>query len=65
MGSALVVAVLKYGLLALLWVFVLVALRTIRVDLSGKAPAVPAPATAPTRRSARRACVRTAASSIL
>ena len=43
MGSALVVAVLKYGLLALLWVFVLVAIRTIRVDLSGKAPAVPPP----------------------
>ncbi|MFN2537302.1 MAG: FHA domain-containing protein [Mycobacteriales bacterium] len=41
MGSALVVAVLKYGLLALLWVFVLVAVRTIRADLSGKAPAVP------------------------
>jgi pSer/pThr/pTyr-binding forkhead associated (FHA) protein len=43
MGSALVVALLKYGLLALLWVFVLVAIRTIRVDLTGKAPAVPAP----------------------
>ena len=41
MGSALVVAVLKYGLLALLWVFVLVAIRTIRVDLSGKPAAVP------------------------
>ena len=43
MGSALVVAVLKYGLLALLWLFVLVAVRTIRADLSGKAPAVPQP----------------------
>ena len=43
MGSALVVALLKYGLLALLWVFVLVAVRTIRVDLSGKAPTVAAP----------------------
>ena len=45
MGSALVVAVLKYGLLALLWLFVLVAVRTIRVDLSGKATSA-APATA-------------------
>ena len=43
MGSALIVALLKYGLLALLWVFVLIAIRTIRVDLSGKAPAVAAP----------------------
>ena len=43
MGSAaLIVAVLKYGLLALLWVFVLVALRTIRLDLSGKPGGVPA-----------------------
>jgi pSer/pThr/pTyr-binding forkhead associated (FHA) protein len=46
MGSALVVALLKYGLLALLWVFVLVAVRTIRVDLSGKAPTVANPAPA-------------------
>jgi len=36
MGSALVVAIAKYGLLALLWVFVLVALRTVRVDLWGR-----------------------------
>jgi pSer/pThr/pTyr-binding forkhead associated (FHA) protein len=49
MGSALVVAVLKYGLLALLWLFVLAALRTIRSDLSGKPaplPHAPAPASA-------------------
>ena len=45
MGSALVVAVVKYGLLALLWVFVLLAVRTIRSDLSGK-PAVAPPAPA-------------------
>jgi len=45
MGSALVVAVLKYGLLALLWVFVLIAVRTIRMDLSGKPAVVPAPQT--------------------
>jgi pSer/pThr/pTyr-binding forkhead associated (FHA) protein len=36
MGSALVVALVKYGLLALLWVFVLVTVRTIRVDLWGR-----------------------------
>jgi hypothetical protein len=35
MGSALVVAAVKYGLLALLWVFVVVAFRTVRNDLYG------------------------------
>jgi pSer/pThr/pTyr-binding forkhead associated (FHA) protein len=55
MGSALVVAVLKYGLLALLWLFVLVAVRTIRVDLSGKAPTVAQPQTAPTKKPAKPA----------
>ncbi|MCW2672705.1 MAG: domain containing protein [Frankiales bacterium] len=54
MGSALVVAVLKYGLLALLWVFVLLAIRTIRVDLSGKTPAVPQPAAAPATKAAKQ-----------
>ena len=52
MGSALIVALLKYGLLALLWVFVLIAIRTIRVDLSGKAPTVAAPA-APAAKAAK------------
>ena len=33
MGSALVVAAVKYGLLALLWIFVVVAFRTVRSDL--------------------------------
>jgi pSer/pThr/pTyr-binding forkhead associated (FHA) protein len=47
MGSALIVATLKYGLLALLWVFVLVAVRTIRLDLGGKPSAVPQSAPAP------------------
>ncbi len=42
MGSALVVAVVKYGLLGLLWVFILLAVRTIRADLSGR-PAAPPP----------------------
>ena len=36
MGSALVVALVKYGLLVLLWVFVLVTVRTVRVDLWGR-----------------------------
>jgi pSer/pThr/pTyr-binding forkhead associated (FHA) protein len=43
MGSALVVALVKYGLLALLWAFVLVAVSTIRTDLLGPRPAKPAP----------------------
>jgi pSer/pThr/pTyr-binding forkhead associated (FHA) protein len=47
MGSALVVAVVKYGLLALLWVFVLLAVRTLRADLAGRPPKAPAPAPAP------------------
>ena len=42
MGSALVVAAVKYGLLALLWLFVVVAFRTVRNDLFGAAQA-PAP----------------------
>ncbi len=49
MGSALVVAVVKYGLLALLWVFIVLAVRTIRADLwgrPGKLPAAP-PTVAP------------------
>ena len=41
MGSALVVAVVKYGLLALLWIFILAAVRTMRTDLSGRAPKSP------------------------
>ena len=45
MGSALVVAALKYGLLALLWVFILFAVRAIRADLWGRSakPALPVP----------------------
>jgi pSer/pThr/pTyr-binding forkhead associated (FHA) protein len=54
MGSALVVAIVKYGLLALLWIFVLAAVRTIRNDLWGSPNraaqrARPAPAAAPPR----------------
>ena len=73
MGSALVVALVKYGLLALLWIFVLVAVRVIRTDLAGSkvapvaarggqpraaAPARPAPGgRAPARRSQARRLV--------
>ncbi|MDP9181948.1 MAG: FHA domain-containing protein [Actinomycetota bacterium] len=40
MGSALVVALVKYGLLALLWFFVLLAVRAVREDLWGRTAAV-------------------------
>ena len=69
MGSALVGAAVKYGLLALLWVFVVLAFRTVRSDLYGSrvvktpstspvvaaAPRVPAPKR--TRGSARKLVV--------
>ena len=45
MGSALVVAAVKYGLLALLWLFVVMAYRTVRSDLYGsRVVRTPAPA---------------------
>ena len=47
MASALVVAVVKYGLLVLLWLFVLVAVRTIRTDLAARQTATAAPRPAP------------------
>jgi len=51
MGSALVVAMVKYGLLALLWVFVLLVVRAVREDLWGRtvpaAPATPRPTAEP------------------
>ncbi len=57
MASALVVSIVKYGLLALLWLFVIAAVRTVRGDLFGtgrvgRAAAAPAPA-APTGRQGR------------
>jgi hypothetical protein len=61
MGSALVVAVVKYGLLVLLWVFVVVAFRTVRNDLfgarggAGVPAARPVPAAAAPRSPAGRA----------
>lgn len=53
MASALVVALVKYGLLALLWLFVLAVVRTIRADLVGPRP--PRPPSRATARSAARA----------
>lgn len=47
MGSALVVAAVKYGLLALLWVFVIMAYRTVRSDLFGSRPVQPPGRAAP------------------
>jgi pSer/pThr/pTyr-binding forkhead associated (FHA) protein len=65
MGSVLVVALVKYGLLLLLWVFVLLAVRTIRSDLYGSrvvAPPAPSPgagrAPAPGRGTGRRSQAR-------
>ena len=67
MGSALVVAVLKYGLLALMWIFVVAAVRIVRNDLTGsgrgrtpapaRAKAVPAPRPPRKRGQARRLVV--------
>ena len=47
MGSALVVGVVKLGLLVLLWMFVIAAYRTVRSDLSGaKVVRTPSPVAA-------------------
>jgi len=46
MGSALVVAAVKYGLLVLLWVFVVIAFRTVRNDLFGARAGAGVPAAA-------------------
>ncbi|HVM26463.1 MAG TPA: FHA domain-containing protein [Mycobacteriales bacterium] len=53
MGSALVVAAVKFGLLALLWLFVIAAFKVLRSDLYGAAVVRP-PAAAGTGRSAPR-----------
>ncbi len=57
MGSALVVALVKYGLLLLLWLFVISAVRIVRSDLWGSARnARPsAPAALPTGKAAKPA----------
>ena len=54
MGSALVVAAVKYGLLALLWLFVIAAFRVVRSDLYGS-KVVRTPAAAPAVAAAPRA----------
>jgi hypothetical protein len=66
MGSALVVALVKYGLLALLWLFVIFAVRTFRRDLWGTTPAprpvatsAPRPSGKPAKRTAARRLVVT------
>lgn len=66
MGSELVVALVKYGLLALLWLFVIFAVRTVRSDLWGtagpraaRAAAAPRPASKPAKRAAARRLVVT------
>jgi len=60
MASALVVAIVKFGLLALLWLFVVFAVRTIRNDLWGS-PAARRPAPAPAAKTAARTTKRSAA----
>ena len=63
MGSALVVALVKYGLLALLWIFVISAVRVVRSDLWGSSR-TPRPAPAAAARPAgkpAKAAKRTAA----
>jgi pSer/pThr/pTyr-binding forkhead associated (FHA) protein len=61
-ASALVVSLVKYGLLALLWVFVLVAFRTVRADLlgssTGRAPRPVAAPVAPAKRPGKRSQAR-------
>ena len=61
MGSALVVALVKYGLLALLWLFVFSAVRTFKRDLWGTTRAarpVAAPVARPTGKPAKRSSAR-------
>lgn len=65
MASALVVAIVKYGLLGLLWVFILSVVRTVRSDLWGASrtvrpigiPASPRSAKPSKRSQARRLVV--------
>ena len=65
MGSALVVALVKYGLLAVLWLFVVLAFRTVRSDLFGSrgsrvraVATAPRAASAPTRPTPQRSQAR-------
>lgn len=57
MASALVVSLVKYGLLLVLWLFVIAAVRTVRADLYGRPtgrPATARPATPPVVATASR-----------
>ncbi len=57
MASALVVSLVKYGLLLVLWLFVIAAVRTVRADLYGRPtnrPAAARPANAPPAATASR-----------
>jgi len=60
----LVIAVVRLGFLALLWLFVIFAVRVVRTDLFGPrsssapAPPRPAPASARTTRAAKRSAAR-------
>ncbi|MDP9496538.1 MAG: FHA domain-containing protein [Actinomycetota bacterium] len=63
MASELVVSLVKFGLLALLWLFVLSAVRVVRADLygtarAGRAPAPAAPAPPAGRPAGRRSSAR-------
>ena len=61
MASALVVAIVKFGLLALLWLFVIFAVRTIRTDLWGSPSVRRGPSPAPAAKATSRTTKRTAA----
>jgi hypothetical protein len=53
MGSALVVAVVKYGLLGLLWLFIIATVRTMRADLSGRTASTAPPTVSKTAKAPR------------
>lgn len=57
MASALVVAIVKFGLLALLWLFVIFAVRTVRTDLWGSS-ATRRPTSSPSAKAAGKAAGR-------
>ena len=61
MASELVVSLVKYGLLLLLWLFIIAAVRTVRTDLYGARPARAAPVAAPRAQSVPPAPPRSAA----
>jgi pSer/pThr/pTyr-binding forkhead associated (FHA) protein len=61
MASTLLVAIVKYGLLALLWLFVISAVRTVRSDLGGGRPQARAAAAAPAPARAAKSKGRTQA----